>query len=457
MVIGVAVGNVGRHVDGRQPAIRRREVEAGNRATVVRRAHASIGTGVWNVDRNRERGVRQRDVVALVLIAEAAPHIAGPDPEAGHQFTLEERGDFVGARVLERGIQRLGRDAAAARDERRGLLARIPAAVGVEVGPFIPSPPRRGVLAGVEDEIGAGIPPVLAVVELEHALAVATEIVGDAKARRHQVESDHVVVGRERDGRRIEPARCVRLLGREGAVPVEAQPDVQRQPAGRSPRIVGVGTVSPQAADRLVRCLEEDDVERRAVLHDVQDVLFIAVLVDVDHRFVEDLAAEFEIVLADPVVLEEAQRAERLIAPALARPVAVAAVDEIVADVLVAQPGAIHAVVPVVSVLTAANLGKRAVAQDAIPLGLVYPCPEILIPCRRFRRVDAGVDAEEERVEALRLFFLRGLGVADDFVVLRQVEGDLGAVVVQDRRLRLHREVDEPRFDVLVPVRSVPP
>ena len=106
---------------------------------------------------------------------------------------------------------------------RRALLAGIPAAVAVDVGPAIPPPPGVRVLVDVEQEVGAGIEPVLAVVELEHGLAVARQVVGDAEPRREQVEVDDVVLGRERDRRRVELAGRVLLLRQEGAVAVEPQ------------------------------------------------------------------------------------------------------------------------------------------------------------------------------------------------------------------------------------------
>src|SRR4029453_8738602 len=102
-----------------------------------------------------------------------------------------------------------------------------------------------------------------------------------------------------------------------------------------------------------------------------------------------------------------ADRAERLVAPAVALPFAVAAADEVVAAILVARLTAVRVVRPVVPELAAAHLEEQLLAQNRIPLALVHPRPVQLLPGGHRRRVDVGGVPELERVEARRL----GLGV----------------------------------------------
>src|SRR5688500_10993814 len=106
----------------------------------------------------------------------------------------------------------------------------------------------------------------------------------------------------------------------------------------------------------------------------------------------EDLATDLEVVIAAPPALEVIERAEHLVAAPLAGPIAIAAENVVVARVFVAEAGAIHPVVPVIPVLTAADFGERVVAEHAVPFTFVHPGPEVLVPRRRFRQVDAGVD-----------------------------------------------------------------
>ena len=194
-----------------------------------------------------------------------------------------------------------------------------------------------------------------------------------------------VIDGRERLRGGVEAADRVSLLGRERPVAIDARAEVQRQLAVDAPDVMNEGAVGHQAADRVTG-LEEDDVELRAVrghhcrqrirtvLCHVHEVLFETVDEDVLHRFVEDLAANLEVVIAGPV-LEHAERAEDLVAAPLARPIAVAAVDIVVAGVFVAEARAVDAVGPVIAVLAAADLGKRVVADDAVPLSPCAPTP----------------------------------------------------------------------------------
>ena len=87
----------------------------------------------------------------------------------------------------------------------------------------------------------------------------------------------------------------------------------------------------------------------------MQNVVRITVDPGVDRCFAEDLAAELEVVVAAPAVLEVAQRAEHLIAATVAVPVAIAAGDDVVAGVLESRAGAIGMIRPVVAKLPGAN------------------------------------------------------------------------------------------------------
>ena len=396
--------DVGLPIDDREPAELLRQIECGDCRTVVGRSARVIGPRIRNGDRHGERRVRPVDVDSSVLIPLSAIDVAGADAEVWHHFALEEGRELIGVGIPEVRIERLG-GGAAALVHQRAALARLPAIVVVEIGPPVALPPRRRIRLDVEHEVGAGVPVILPVVGLQHRLAVAAQVVGHANARHRQVPRDVVIDGRERLRGGVEFAHRVSLLWRERPVAIDARAQVERQLAIDAPDVMNEGAVGHQAADRVTG-LEEDDVEFRAgcghrvrqrirtVLRDMHEVLFETVDEEVLHRFVEDFAANLDVVIAGPV-LEQAQRAEDLIAAPFARPIAVAAVDIVIAGVLVAEARAVDTVVPVISVLAAADLGKRVVADHAVPLGLVHPRPEVLVPRRRFGEIETGVDGEQ--------------------------------------------------------------
>src|SRR5207247_11026420 len=84
----------------------------------------------------------------------------------------------------------------------------------------------------------------------------------------------------------------------------------------------------------------------------------------------DHLATEVEVVGAGPAILQVADRSQHLIASAILPPVTVCAADDVVADILVPQPGAIRVVRPVIAELARAHLEEQLVADDRVPLTL---------------------------------------------------------------------------------------
>src|SRR5687768_11395738 len=113
----------------------------------------------------------------------------------------------------------------------------------------MPPPPGAGVGADVEDDVGARVMPMTAVVRLEYRLAVAEQVIGHAEARRRQVPRQVFVDGVELDRSGIVAADGVFLLRRERAIAIEARAEVERQLVADPPRVVNEEAVGPQAAD----------------------------------------------------------------------------------------------------------------------------------------------------------------------------------------------------------------
>src|SRR5262249_6657485 len=124
--------------------------------------------------------------------------------------------------------------------------------------------------------------------------------------------------------------------------------------------------------------------------------------------FIEDLAADLEVVAAEPAVLEVAERAEDLIACGDVEPtITVAAADHVGAQVRIGWRIRVPRVRPEVMELAASNLEERLVADDAVVLALIRVRPVRLVPRRVGALVNGGGRTDEKRIEAIRLLFLR--------------------------------------------------
>ena len=177
-----------------------------------------------------------------------------------------------------------------------------------------------------------------------------------------------------------------------------------------------------QAVERIDRRLEQQHFGRHAVAQDVQHVARhvadAAEAAFVLGALVEQLAADLEVVRAGPAVLEDAQRAEHLIAPAVGPPaVLVAAADDVGAEILEGRRVAVARVRPVVAELPAAHLEEHLVAEHAVPLGLVGVPPVLLVQRGVGAVVNGGGRGDQIGVEAIGLILLPPHAVADQLVV----------------------------------------
>ena len=459
----VATRRVVQAVDDGQREIRRVQVESRDRRAVVGVAEGAVRARISDEHRDVECADRPIEVVLLRELIDPPPHDAGVDAEVRHQLVLDPSGQLARALILQVRIELRAADAAGLRGQQR-LFPGLPQEIAVRIDPVVPLVPVDRVrIHGLVDASGSGVPPVQRVVPLQDRLAVAPEVVGEAKPWRGEVPRQQVVDRGEADLRRVERTDWRACLRRQvRSVPIE--PGAQRQGQARthSPRIGDVRAGGPQPVERGGRRQEQQDFRRGAAPQNVQHVAGhvpdAALPAQVIETLVEDLAAHLEVVAAGPAVLEVGERAEHLVPRRDVEPaVAVAAPDLIGAEIRVSGRIRVPGVRPLVMKLAAADLEEHPIVDDAIPLAFVGVGPVRLVPGGVDARVEGRRRGDEERVEPVGLCLLAPRPVPNQLVVRAERVGHFARDVAQLGHERFDGKIRQQRFRVLVAQRAVPP
>ena len=347
-----------------------------------------------------------------------------------------------------------GVDTDAANERRRRLRALftgLPAAVAVDVVPLVGRLLAGGVGVAAAADAGARVVPVEAVVALQHGLAVAAQVVRHADAgsdlapREERLlgkrPGDHLVgEGRELGRPLRQRTRQLFLLWNPALVTIVAHAEVDRGAADR-PRVGeeeaqmvevglrGQGVVGAQLAGVGCRREREADGVRDAVGVNVVDVATVLLQVAFPRPLLQQLGARLERVAALAGVEEVGAREVVLLAVTIELPDLVGALDHRAAAVAPRVVGArVGDQREVVAEVAVARFEVDLVAERAVPLRLVDPAARVLQGGLLRRGV--GVGAERQ---AVGLFLLPPLVVADQLVLLVDLVGQLGHRVPQLR------------------------